>query len=77
MTTAVVATYKEAGTIWNVKDDLISTGIPSDSIKIDKEYIKVRVMVPDQTNWPCSGLMSSRKPSSISSLVVHSARTLV
>ena len=48
MTTAVVATYKDTGTIWNVKDDLISTGIPNDAIKIDKEHIKIRVTVPDQ-----------------------------
>ncbi|MGB5469506.1 MAG: hypothetical protein WBM64_03735, partial [Woeseiaceae bacterium] len=65
MTTAVVATYKDAGTIRNVKDDLISTGIPNDAIKIDKEHIKIRVMVPDQTKAEIMEILNRHAPAAI------------
>ena len=65
MTTAVVATYKDARTIWNVKDDLMSTGIPDDAIKIDKEHIKVRVMVPDQTKAEIIEILKRHSPADI------------
>ena len=65
MTTAVVATYKDARTIWNVKDDLMSTGIPDDAIKIDKEHIKVRVMVPDRTKAEIMEILNRHAPAEI------------
>ena len=65
MTTAVVATYKDARTIWNVKDDLRSTGIPDDAIKIDKEHIKVRVMVPDRTKAEVMEILNRHLPAEI------------
>ena len=65
MTTAVVATYKDAGTIWNVKDDLISTGIPNDAIKIDKEHAKIRVTFPDQTKAEIMEILNRHAPAEI------------
>jgi hypothetical protein len=65
MTTAVVATYKDAETIWNVKDDLISTGIPTDAIKIDKEHIKIRVMVPDESKPEIVEILNRHEPAEI------------
>ena len=65
MTAAVVATYKDARTIGNVKDDLISTGIPSEAIKIDKEHTKVRVMVPDQTKAEIMEILNRHGPAEI------------
>lgn len=65
MTTALVATYKDAETIWNVKDDLMSTGIPSDAIKIDKEHSKIRVMVPDQTKAEIMEILNRHAPAEI------------
>jgi len=65
MTTAVVATYKDAETIWNVKDDLISTGIPTDAIKIDKEHIKIRVMVSDETKPEIVEILNRHEPAEI------------
>lgn len=65
MTTAVVATYKDATAIWNVEDDLISTGIPNDAIKIDKEHMKVRVMVPDQTKAEVMEILNRHDPAEI------------
>ena len=63
--TAVVATYKDAKTVWNVQDDLISTGIPEDTIKIDKEHMKVRVMVPDQTKAEILEILNRHAPAEI------------
>jgi hypothetical protein len=65
MTTAVVATYKDARTIGNVRDDLISTGIPNDAIKIDKEHRKVRVMAPDQTKAEIMEILNRHVPAEI------------
>ncbi len=65
MTTAVVATYKDAKTIWNVEDDLISTGIPNDAIKIDKKHMKVRVIVPDQTKAEIMEILNRHAPAEI------------
>jgi len=65
MTTAVVATYKDARTIGNVKDDLISTGIPNDAIKIDKEHKKVRVMAPSQTKAEIMEILNRHVPAEI------------
>ena len=65
MTTAVVATYKDSGTIRNVKDDLISTGIPSEAIKIDKEHIKIRVTIPDKTKAEILEILNRHAPAEI------------
>jgi len=65
MTTAVVATYKDAWTIWNVKDDLMSTGIPDDAIKIDKEHVKIRVMVPDRAKAEIMEILNRHEPAEI------------
>ena len=63
--TAVVASFKDAATIMNVKDDLLSTGIPGDTIKIDKEHLKVRVMVPEQTEDEIIEILKRHDPAEI------------
>lgn len=63
--TAVVASFKDAMTIMNVKDDLLSTGIPDDTIKIDKEHLKVRVMVPDQAQEEIIEILKRHAPAEI------------
>ena len=65
MTTALVATYKDVTTIWNVKDDLSSTGIPNDAIKIDKEHAKIRVTFPDQTKAEIMEILNRHAPAEI------------
>jgi len=49
MTAAVVATYNDVTTIKNVEDDLRSTGIPMEEIRLDNDHFKVRVTIPDAT----------------------------
>ena len=63
--TAVVASFKDSVTIMNVKDDLLSTGIPDDTIKIDKEHLKVRVMVPEQTEEEIIEILKRHQPTEI------------
>ena len=65
MTAAVVATYKDAKTIFNVEDDLLSTGIPNEAIKIDKDHLKVRVMVPEQTKAEIMEILNRHAPAEI------------
>ena len=63
--TAVVATYKDVKTVWNVQDDLVSTGIPRDTIKIDKEHMKICVTIPDQTKAEVIEILNRHAPAEI------------
>ena len=63
--TAVVASYKDAVTIMNVRDDLLATGIPGDTIKVDKDHLKIRVMVPDQTKAEIVEILNRHEPKEI------------
>ena len=60
--TAVVASFKDAMTIKNVRDDLLSTGIPGEKIKVDKDLFKVRVMVPEATKAEIIEILKRHEP---------------
>jgi hypothetical protein len=49
-------------TIMNVRDDLLSTGIPGEKIKVDKEHFKVRVMVPEATKAEIIEILKRHEP---------------
>lgn len=65
MTAAVVATYKNIRAITNVEDDLLSTGIPIEKIKVDREHRKIRVMVPDATQAEIMEILNRHAPTEI------------
>lgn len=65
MTAAVVATYKDFKTVRNVEDDLLSTGIPNEKIKVDKEHFKIRVMVPETTRSEIMEILNRHVPAEI------------
>lgn len=65
MTAALVATYKNVRAITNVEDDLLSTGIPNEKIKVDREHRKVRVMVPDATKAEVMEILNRHEPTEI------------
>ncbi|MGI9225054.1 MAG: hypothetical protein ACR2QX_11290 [Woeseiaceae bacterium] len=65
MTAAVVATYKNVRVITNVEDDLLSTGIPNEKIKVDREHRKIRVMVPDATKAEIMEILNRHEPTEI------------
>ena len=65
MTAAVVATYKDFRTVRNVEDDLLSTGIPNEKIKVDRDHRKIRVMVPETTKSEIMEILNRHEPSEI------------
>lgn len=65
MTQAVVASYNDIATIKNVEDDLRSTGIPLDDIRIDNDNFKVRVMIPDVTKAEVLEILKRHKPAEV------------
>lgn len=65
MTAAIVATYKDSKTVKNVEDDLLSTGIPNEKIKVDTDHRKIRVMVPDATRSEIMEILNRHKPAEI------------
>ncbi len=65
MTGAVVATYKDLKTVSNVEDDLISTGIPNEKIKVDREHLKIRVMFPETTRSEIMEILNRHAPAEI------------
>jgi hypothetical protein len=49
MSTTVTATFKSDDQVKNVKDDLLSTGIPNEKIFVDEPAKKIRVIMPKET----------------------------
>ena len=65
MTKIVTAIYASEETLVNVRDDLVSTGIPQEKIRINKEKRQVQVMSPDVTESEIIEIMNRHKPTQI------------
>ena len=65
MTEAVVATYNDVTTVKNVEDDLRSTGIPMDEIRVDNEHFKVRVTIPNVTRPEVLEILKRHNPKEV------------
>ena len=65
MTDAVVATYNDVTTVKNVEDDLRSTGIPMEEIRVDKDHFKVRVTIPHATKAEVLEILERHKPAEL------------
>lgn len=65
MTEAVVATYNDVTTVRNVEDDLRSTGIPMEEIRVDNEHFKVRVTIPSATKAEVLEILKRHKPTEV------------
>lgn len=65
MTDAVVATYNDVATVKNVEDDLRSTGIPMDEIRVDNDHFKVRVTIPHATKAEVLEILERHKPTEV------------
>jgi hypothetical protein len=65
MTDAVVATYNDATTVRNVEDDLRSTGIPMEEIRIDNDHFKVRVTIPSATKAEVLEILKRHNPAEV------------
>jgi hypothetical protein len=62
MTKIVTATYASEDTLLNVRDDLVSTGIPQEKIRVNKEKLHVQVMSPDVTESEIIEIMRRHDP---------------
>ena len=65
MIEAVVATYKDITAVRNVEDDLRSTGIPMEEIRIDNDNFKVRVTIPNVTKAEVLEILKRHKPAEV------------
>jgi hypothetical protein len=65
MNDAVVATYNDVTTVKNVEDDLRSTGIPMEEIRVDKDHFKVRVTIPHATKAEVLEILERHKPAEL------------
>jgi hypothetical protein len=62
MTKIVTAIYASEETLVNVRDDLVSTGIPQEKIRVNKEKRQVQVMSPDVTESEIIEIMRRHEP---------------
>jgi len=65
MTEAIVATYNDVTTVRNVEDDLRSTGIPMEEIRVDNEHFKVRVTIPNVTKAEVLEILKRHNPAEV------------
>jgi len=65
MTEAIVATYNDVTTVRNVEDDLRSTGIPMEEIRIDNDHFKVRVTIPNVTKAEVLEILKRHNPAEV------------
>lgn len=65
MTKIVTAIYASAETLSNVRDDLVSTGIPQDIIRVNKEKHQVQVMSPDSDSDEIVEILNRHKPTEV------------
>ena len=67
MTKIVTAVYASKETLTNVHDDLISTGIPQEKIRIDKEKRQVQVMSPESDASEIIEILNRHQPTQLDS----------
>ena len=65
MTEAIVATYNDVTTVRNVEDDLRSTGIPMEEIRVDNDRFKVRVTIPNVTKAEVLEILNRHNPAEV------------
>ncbi len=65
MTKIVTATYASKETLVNVRDDLVSTGIPQEKIRVNKDKLHVQVMSPDVTESEILEILRRHKPTEL------------
>ena len=65
MTKIVTAIYASEETLINVRDDLASTGIPQEKIRVNKENRQVQVMSPDVTESEIVEILRRHEPTKL------------
>jgi hypothetical protein len=67
MTKIVTAVYASKETLTNVHDDLVSTGIPQEKIRTDKDKRQVQVMSPDADASEIIEILNRHQPTHLDS----------
>lgn len=62
MTEIITAAYESAATLTNVVDDLVSTGIPREKIRVLDEKREVQVLAPGTTEPEIREVLSRHGP---------------
>jgi hypothetical protein len=66
MTQIITARYTSQDTVRNVYDDLISTGIPDEKIRTEKNSPVVHVMSPETTAPEVIEILNRHEPAELS-----------
>ena len=62
MTKVITAIYASEQTVTNAYDDLISTGIPQEKIRVDKGKAQVQVSSPDSSEPEIVEILRRHQP---------------
>lgn len=62
MTEIVTAVYASTDTLTNVYDDLVSTGIPTEKIRVSEDKRQVQVMTPDVSEREVIEILERHNP---------------
>ena len=65
MIDSVVVIYPDVTAVKNVEEDLRSTGIPSEEIRVDNDQFKVLVTVPNTTRPEMLEILKRRNPTEV------------
>lgn len=62
MTETITAAYDSATTVTNVVDDLVSTGIPREKIRVQDDKHQVQVLAPEAAEPEIREILSRHGP---------------
>ncbi|MGB5733703.1 MAG: hypothetical protein WBM40_04590 [Thiohalocapsa sp.] len=65
MSDIITARYDSSTSVTNVVDDLASTGIPNEAIRVDKEKHQVQVMIADATHAEITEILQRHQPNEL------------
>ncbi len=65
MTDIITARFDSSAGVTNAVDDLVSTGIPNEKIRVDKGKHQVQVMIADATHAEITEILGRHKPSEL------------
>lgn len=65
MAEIITAIYASADTLPNVRNDLISTGIPQEKIRVSHEKQQIQVMAPEVSEAEIEEILNRHSPTEI------------
>ena len=65
MSDIITARYDSSTSVSNAVDDLVSTGIPNEEIRVDKAKHQVQVMIADVTHAEITEILQRHQPTEL------------